>query len=347
MTDAQKHRARLTALAPTHSSAWCFSARSWSFPLLLTLLLAWLDCGTARAQKDLLYEETLSDRQVQYQNQIDAGALYSGAESRDLDDGAFGWDYIAYGSYRYRLDDKNVLRLRYQYWNALTQTTTNGSIINSDEPSRHVYELAWTHRQNKDSATTVSFAFLDQKTKTNNLMGTLYLAQQGVMAKDALWFAQAGAGMNNHEDYHGDIYLELVKPLSVSTLLRCRNETFASTDGTVNNTFRLNVIQGLTRKLAVNAGYRLFANSPGETNNLETVSHEGSVTAIFEARDNLFFSVGDRYYWNDTVEGVNSVTCEGRWSPYEQLSLVGGYQLQRFHTGLIRHGFRGGLSFSF
>jgi hypothetical protein len=345
MIDLRKHRARLAAPVPAGPIAGPLSARSWSGPLRLAVLLAWLGCGSAWAQKDLLYEETLSAQQTQYRSQVEAGALYSGAESRDLDDGAFGWDYVAYGSFRYRLDDDNSLRLRYQYWNALTQTNISGSTTNANEPSRNVYELAWRHRENRDSATTVSLVLLDQQPST--LMGTIYLAQQGVMAKDALWFVQAGAGMNSTNDYHGDLYLELVKPLSASTLLRCRNEIFASTDETVNNTFRLNIIQGLTRKLAINAGYRLFANSPGATNDTEMISHEGSATFIFEARGNLFFSLGDRYYWNDTVEGVNSVTCEGRWSPSEQLSLVGGYQMQRYHTGVVRHGFRGGLSYSF
>jgi len=214
-----------------------------------------------------------------------------------------------------------------------------------DERYRNIYEIAWRRRQDDYVATSVSFALLDER--SGYRLGTGYIARQGRLADDGYWFAQVGLGMNSEEDYHGDLYIELVKPLSRSTLLRVRNEVFGSTGELIYDTFRLNLIQALSQRLALNVGYRIFAESQPAADADDLLSHEGSVAFVLQAWDNVFLAAKYRYYWNSVVRSVNSVSLESRWNLNQRLSLVGGYQLQHFDKGLIGHGFRAGVSLSF
>ncbi len=304
-------------------------SRSWCAGFL-----AWLcGCACVQGQKDFLFDETLAPHDTKDHHQIDAGFLYSGADSPDLDRGVFGWSTVTYAAYRWRLDDKDQIRLRHQFW----------QYINDNQ--RQVAELSWWHQTKPNHAISFSADYLIEK--EGYQLGSGYFGYQGLACKNWLYFVQGGLGGDSQHDIHGDVFIDLLKPLSSSTLLRFRNEYFAATSDYYQDTTSLNLIQALSHRLAFNVGYRFFANHEIRDGVNDLVSHEGSATLIFQARHNVFLSGRYRHYWNSAARELNSYSSEARWHPTPRFSLIGGYQLEQFRTGLLNHEFRAGVSFSF
>jgi hypothetical protein len=270
---------------------------------------------------------------LQERHQAEAGLLYSGADPRDLDQGVFGWDYVTYASYRYRPNTADQWRLRHQFWQYL------------DGNRRNVFDLSWRHRYSEQRALALAAGYLNST--DGYQLGSAYFGHQGPLGREGYFFAQGGLGTDSNTDLNGSLYLEALQPLTPKTLLRFREELFGCSSGYFYNTVRFNVIQALSRRVALNLGYRLFGNDEVSEKAADLVSHECSGALICQLRENLFLSTKYRCYWNSLDREAHSMAYEARWNPKKRLSLIGGYQWQHVPSGPLNHGFRLGASISF
>lgn len=266
-------------------------------------------------------------------NVLESGFLYSGGDDADLDEGVFAWDYVTYLNYRHRFGEKDWLSLRHQYWKFL------------DNNYRNSYQVGWWRQFNPRQAISVSSYFLDEM--EGYQAASVYFGYQDYVLKDMKYYIQAGGGRDNNQEWHGDLYVEAIKPLTRSTLLRLRNEYVQSTTHYRSDTFRINLIQALHRRLALNLGYRYFANNQANRLFDDLTSHSVSSMLTWQAREDLFLMGGYRRYWNSADTTANAWTVESRWNVSEDFSLVAGYRLQHYDNGPFDHGFRVGVAYSF
>jgi len=284
------------------------------------------------AREEPLLEE-ISQEETFFRHRILSGFLYSGGSAEDLDEGIFSWDYVTYSSYRYQLDEKNLFRINHQYWKYLSGDY------------RNLYKFEWWHRLKDYKAYSIALDYLEDKEDYE--AGNVYFGYQSRLGKDLQWFAQVGMGMDSDHKFNTSLSLEAIKPLSPTTVLRVCDDYSYSTSGYQSNALRINLIQALHRRLAMNLGYRFFVNEQDEEDVEDITSHEGSLALIYQIRDNMFLTGRYRHYWNNQDVRANIYSLENRWNISKRLSVVGGYEFQQYNDGPTNHGFLVGMWFDF
>ena len=299
---------------------------------LLALSVAVL-CRTAPAQEESVLRDQL-DTLDTYRNRVEMGFLTSGADADDLDDGVFDWDYLVYSAYYYTLNDHDSIRLRHQYWRYLSKNY------------RNLYSARWRRTLDGGQAISVMGEYSDNDVGTDQ--GTLYFGYEDTVLRDLRYFARAGVGYNSESDWTGYMRLEGIKPITASTLLRMSDSFSQSTSGFRSNTLRLNLIQLLHERLALNVGYRFYADWQADGSAASDVrSHEGTAGLTWQARDDLYLTGGYSHYRNSEDVRVNTGSLEATWQVNKRVGAVAGYRAQFFDGGPVLHGFQVGLSYDF
>ena len=300
-----------------------------AFAALLAFAAA---CAPCFAQNDVLLERAVTT-ETKTGNRVETGFLTSGADAEDLDRGVFVWDYLAHTTYYYQMNDRDNLRLRYQYWDFLNHNRRNFT------------SLRWRRQLSPTNAYWILGDYTDEEKGSRN--GNLCFGYQDLLKPDLQWAAQLGAGYDHQHDVNTTLFLEVLKPLTVSTLLRASNDVCLASSGYRSETFRLHLIQALHKRLAMNLGYRFFGDHQISDDVDDVVSHEGSCALVFQALDNVFLTTRYGRYLNESHVQADSISLGAIWRVTKRVSTTAGYRLQRFHGGPTDHGFRVGVSVDF
>jgi hypothetical protein len=314
------------------------------FPLplrLLFCLLVW--CATCapwapRSASALSPDESILDTKdsglQELRNRFEAGIMRAGARPEDLDRGIFRWDWASYSSLDCQVTDQDRVRGRFEYWKYL------------DGNYRNLYSLRWRHDLGNDRATLLTTEFLDER--NGYQYGGLYAGYQGTAGRDWRWAVQGGVGYDDENDLTGTLYLEALKPLSRTTLLRVSDSASGATPARYgSNTARLQLVQALHRRLAFTTDYRLYIYENADPDVNDLMSNEISTGLTWQARENLFLTSGYRYYWNDQSSAAHIPLVGARWQITRRIGAVVDYQVQFFEGGPTSNGFRLGMSLDF
>ena len=279
------------------------------------------------------FELNISQDDTDFRNQVTMGFLHSGADAEDIDEGIFGWDYVSYFSYRYRINEKNRVRFKHQYWSYL------------DKNYKNVFDLKWQHQIKPFHILSVSTGYIQDKEKFRE--GNVYLGYQGLAGKDFQWVSKVGFGYDSEHDANMSLVFEGLKPLSNSTLLRFSDTIYASTSHYRSNEFKVNLIQALHKRLALNMGYRFFINNQADNDTDDLSSHEASAALTWQMLENVYLTGKYRHYWNSADTEADTFSLISKWDINNRLCLTGGYQYQDYDSAPDSNSFMLGMTFDF
>jgi len=317
-----RHKAPLSRFSPTFLS--CLTT--------LVLLLPQI-AHAISPDEPLLTDRDSSLTLQQLRNRFESGFMTAGSRTEDLDRGIFRWDYAAYSNLNLQVTDKDRLRARFEYWKYLAGNY------------RNVYSLRWRHDLGRNRATLLTTEFLDER--NGYQYGGLYLGYQGAAGRDWQWAAQIGMGYDTENDLMTVLYLETLKPLSRTTLLRLSDGLSIAPSRYGSNTAAIHLVQALHKRLALNAGYRLYAYENTDPRVNDLMSNELTTGLTWQARENLFLSSAYRYYWNGQSTAAHIPLVGLRWQITRRIGAIADYQIQFFEGGPTNHAFRAGMSFDF
>jgi hypothetical protein len=323
-------------------------ASDWLFRGLAILAALAFSVLSAPAQQYDFEERMIGmgvEGPAQPNNILEFGFLTSGGAEQDLEDGIFSWDYATYLYYRYRIDEKSRLRFNHQMYKYL------------DGEDRNTYSVDWRRELKAFQAFSISGEFSDDSSGYQS--GTAYFGYQGLCMRDLQWYARVGAGADSDSQAHGNLYLEAIKPLTQSTLLRFSNSSQGSSSGYWSDSLRLNIIQALSRQLALNVGFRVFADRVPDGGIEEDVagekvddaddftSYEINSALVCLARENLSVTGQYRYYWNSEDTIANIFSLGGRWRFSKRQSVKASYQAAIYDDAPVSHGIEAGYAIEF
>jgi hypothetical protein len=312
--------------------------RPGSYPKTILVLLALAIGSIASAREEPLLESpitttTLSSANPVLRNRIETGFLSSGADAEDLDEGIFGWDYVTYLNYRYQLNDTDRIRLRTEYWDFLSGNY------------RRYTSLKWRRQLPDVRAIFLMASFTDEHDGFRG--GMAFAGYEGLLGRDFQYSARLGLGTNDSGDFTQSLVLEVQKPLTRTTLLRVSNDSYYSTSHFRSNAAKINVIQALSHRLALNLGYRLYLSNSGSRDIDNLTSDQVSAGLAYQFRENLYLFTEYAHYWNTSDTTADSGLLGTRWNITRNFSTIAAYRLQNFHGGPVNNGIQLGFAYDF
>jgi hypothetical protein len=289
----------------------------------------------ASAREESLIESTsvTASSSMLLRNHIETGFLSSGAEAQDLDEGVFTWNYATYLNYRYQLNNTDRVMLRMEYWDFLTGN------------NRKYTSLKWRRQLPDARALFFMASFTDEHDGFKG--GMAFAGYEGLIGKDFQYSARLGLGTNNDGDFTQSLDLEIQKPLTRSTLLRVGNDSYYSTSHYLSNAAKINIIQALNRRVALNLGYRLFLSDSGSRDVDNLTSDQISAGLAYQAREDLYLFTEYAHYWNTSGIKSDSGLLGARWNITRYFTTIAAYRLQDFHGRPANSGFQLGISYDF